>query len=184
MKAFKILFSVLFMLMVGTAFGQSHEDTNHHKHEFKHFRAAFNLAHAYIPSATISDKKFVIIPVIGLDFQYLFNKKWAIGLKNDLEIANYIVENSENFEKNITRETPIIISLPVYFSPWENNGVTFFMGAGIELEQHENFSVFRFGVGYDLHLGHHWDVAPEIVYDLKNGHINSFTMAFVVGKSF
>jgi len=62
--------------------------------------------------------------------------------------------------------------------------VVFFAGAGIELEQHQNFSVLRFGVGYDLHLGHHWDVAPEIVYDLKDGHINSFTMAFGVGKTF
>jgi len=28
MKAFKILFLVLFMLMMGATFGQSHEDTN------------------------------------------------------------------------------------------------------------------------------------------------------------
>lgn len=180
----RILFIAFFIIFSSTIFAQSHDDTENHEHKLKHFRAAFNLAHAYIPSATISDKKFAIIPVIGLDLQYWFNKKWAIGLKNDLEIANYIVENSENNEKNIARETPIIISLPVYFSPWRNNGVVFFAGAGIELEQHQNFSVFRFGVGYDLHLGRNWDFAPEIVYDLKNGHINSFTMAFVVGKRF
>lgn len=27
-----------------------------------------------------------------------------------------------------------------------------------------------------------WDFAPEIVYDLKNGYINSYTMAFGIGK--
>jgi len=183
-KDFKFQLCLIFIFIVGNIFGQSHLEAENHEQDFKHFRAAFNLAHAYIPNASISDKKFAIIPVIGFDVQYWFNQKWAVGLKNDIEIANYVVEDAESDELTLGRETPIIISLPVYFIPWENNGVVFFAGAGIELEQHQNFSVFRFGMGYDLHLGRHWDVAPEIVYDLKDGHINSFTIAFGVGRRF
>lgn len=58
------------------------------------------------------------------------------------------------------------------------------IGPGMELEKHENFFVMRFGVAYDFELGKHWDVAPEIIYDFKNGHINSFTFAISFGKRF
>jgi len=40
------------------------------------------------------------------------------------------------------------------------------------------------GIGYEFELGKHWDFSPEFVYDLKNGHINSLTIAFGVGKRF
>lgn len=152
-----------------------------HAHEFKHFRGAFALGQAYIPEAIQGDAKFIVIPIIGLDIQYWVNSKWGIALKNDIEIANYVVE--DNATGVILRHNPVIMSLPVLFSPW-NNQFTFILGPGIELEGHENFFVFRAGVGSEFKVGNHWDFAPEIIYDLKDGHINSLTFAIGVGKSF
>ena len=150
-------------------------------HEFKHFRGAFALGQAYIPEARLGDAKFVVIPTLGLDIQYWISNRWGIALKNDLEIANYIVENEDGTA--IVRDNPIIIALPMLFSPWDNQ-FTFILGPGIELETHENFFVFRAGIGSEFEVGNHWDFAPEIIYDLKDGHINSITFAIGVGKRF
>lgn len=151
--------------------------------EFKHFRMAFALGHAYIPKAKANDSKTLIIPTMGIDLQYWFNSKWGVALKNDLEIANYTVELPELNEDRIIRETPLIIALPVLFSPWEN-GITFLLGPGIEIEKNENFSILRLGIGYEFEIGNEWDFAPEFIYDLKNENINSFTIAIGIGKRF
>ena len=177
---FSLLFVSAFLLLSFTVFGQSHDTTA--EHEFKNFRIAVNLGHAHIPSASFGkDRNFAVVPVWGFDFQYWFNPKWGLALKNDIEIANYVVDDENNGA--IIRNNPVIIALPVLFSPWDNQ-FTFIIGPGIELESHENFFVFRAGIGSEFEVGNHWDFAPEIIYDLKDGHINSFTIAIGVGKKF
>ena len=134
-------------------------------------------------AATDLDGGALIIPIWGLDFQFWFNKKLGLALKNDIEIAQYVLTESDDSGEAQLRENPLIISLPLYYSPWEG-GLTFFTGPGIELEEDHNFWVYRFGLGYEFELPGHWDFAPEFVYDLKNGNINSFTIAIGVGKRF
>jgi hypothetical protein len=180
---FPPLFILVVLILTSQLYGQSHDKIVNHEHGFKNFRIAVNLGHGYIPSATTANNKFVVLPVWGLDFQYWFNHKWGIALKNDVEIANYFIEVTSNSSENLERNNPVIISLPLLFSPW-NNGFTFLLGPGIELESGHNFSIFRLGVGYEFELPGHWDFAPELVYDLKDGHINSLTLAIGIGKRF
>lgn len=176
-----LLFILASFLVTSITFGQAHDAKQENGHELERFRVAVNLGHAYIPAAVTVESNFVIIPVWGLDFQYWFSKKWGIALKNDVEIAKYIVADKDDPE--FIRENPVIISLPLLFSPWDN-GLSFLLGPGIELEGHRNFSIFRLGLGYEFEFGNHWDFAPEIVYDLKDGHINSLTIAIGMGKRF
>ncbi len=176
------LFGIVCMLFLSPVFGYSQTEESHSTHNFKHFRISGAIGHTYIPQASSGDAKFVVVPTIGLDFQYWINAKWGIGLKNDIEIANYLVEG-DNGNSSIIRDNPVIIALPVLLSPWENH-FTFILGPAIEIEQHQNFFVFRAGVGSEFEVGNHWDFAPEIIYDLKDGHINSLTFAIAVGKRF
>lgn len=152
------------------------------KHTFRHFRISISMGQAYIPQAQSVDAKFVVLPTLGLDFQYWISTKWGIGLKNDIELARYFVKNGEGGSV-IDRNDPLIIALPALFSPWKRN-FTFILGPGIELEPHQNFLVIRCGVGSHFEVGNHWDFAPEFIYDLKNGSINSFTVAIGIGKRF
>lgn len=180
LKPYLLLITFLVVAYSSSLYGQSHESDEHH--EFKHFRVAAAIGHAYIPKAKSENSSVVIIPTFGFDLQYWFNHKWGIALKNDLEIATYRVEDKDN-NNDLVREYPFVIAFPVLFSPWDNH-FTFILGPGIEFEEHENFSVFRIGVGSEFEFGNHWDFAPEIIYDLKNGHINSFTLAIGIGKRF
>jgi len=122
---FRKLTPLIFVLISGTLPGQSHHDKGHDNHGFNHFRVALNLAHAFIPSATDLEENFVIIPVWGLDIQYWFNEHWALGLKNDIEIAKYTLQGGDGSYDNELRENPLIISLPVYYSPWDGGAQYF-----------------------------------------------------------
>lgn len=178
------LFVMTLVYFASPIYGQSHNASIDAEHEFKNFRLAINLGHAYIPSASFGvERDFAVIPVWGFDFQFWFSPKWGLALKNDIEIAKYTINNNDDHSDDLERINPVIVSIPVLFSPWDN-GLTFIMGPGIELEGSRNFSVFRIGVSYEFEIGKHWDFAPELVYDLKDGHINSLTIAIGVGKRF
>lgn len=172
------------ILMVTVSYSQSHMDEYHAEtEEFKHFRVAMNIGHGYIPSASKENNTAVVLPTWGLDLEYWFTEKWGMGFKGDVEIANYIIER-EGEEEHIEREKPLILTTTAFIKPWETNGFIFFAGPGIEIEKEENFFVTRLGVAYEMHLPHHWDVAPEFIYDLKSGFVNSYTIAIGIGKRF
>ncbi len=186
-KTYKLLL-VFIIIGCNSLFAQENEGSSEaseasESEEFKHFRAAFSIGHGFIPQADSKNSDLLIIPTLALEFQYWFNSKWGIALQSDLEIANYIVELENDMGNEIERENPLIIAVPVHFSPWDN-GLAFIAGPGIEFEDSENFSIFRLGVGYEFEFGNEWDFAPEFIYDLKSGSINSFTIAFGVGKRF
>ena len=46
------------------------------------------------------------------------------------------------------------------------------------------FNTLFFQPALPIPFGNHWDFAPEISYNLKDGHINSLTLAIGVGKRF
>ncbi len=179
----KLLTSLFLILAVQFVFGQEHENENTH-HDFKHFRAAALLGHAFIPEAKTETASFILIPTFGFDIQYWFNHKWGVALKNDIEFASYTVESKDGADNVIVREYPVIIAAPVLFSPWEDSHFTFIAGPGIEIDSHTNFYVIRVGVGSEFEIGNDWDFSPELIYDLKDGHINSLTLALDVGKRF
>lgn len=177
-----ILFlAFLFVFIKGLA--QTHKHHTSDTHEFKQFRTAITIGHGHMPTASNEGTKFLVMPTWGLDFQFFFNKKWAIGIKSDLEIANYVIEDKEH-ENKLERENPFILTLPIFYCPWEQNGWTFFLGPGIEFEESHNIFVFRTGVGYEIHLPNNWDVAPDFIYDIKGDYGNSFTIALGIGKKF
>jgi hypothetical protein len=173
----------IIILLYISSFGFINAQEENGSEEFKHFRVAFGIGQGYISQADSNNSNFLVIPTIGLEIQYWFNPKWGLALKSDLEITNYLVEKENGTGNQIERENPFIISLPVLFSPWEN-GWSFLVGPGIEIEEKENFSIVRLGVSHEFEIGNDWDFAPEFIYDLKNGNINAFTIAIGVGKRF
>lgn len=181
-----IIFAFAVFLLTGAKLNaQSHdEDHGYHGHAFKKFRAAVNMGHVYIPSASLEGEEdhYMIFPVYGFDLQYWFNKKWGVGFKGDIEMMTYFVDHKDE-ESELKRESPVILSVPVFYNPWEN-GFGIFIGPGMEFDKHANFWVARLGASYEFEIGNHWDFAPEIIYDLKDGHINTLTFAIAVGKRF
>lgn len=179
-------FSVLLILLLiffskAKLLAQEHNENGAHT-KFLHHRASIIIGHTHVPKAFQSStgSGTIIVPSWGLNYDYWINHKWAIGLHADMEIATYIIE--DNTGSHIERERPIIISLVGTYNPWK--GLLLAIGFGKEFEPHHNFWVYRFGLEYEIELPHHWDLAPALVFDVKENLYDSWTIGLTVGKRF
>ncbi|MEN8247412.1 MAG: hypothetical protein ABFS32_00640 [Bacteroidota bacterium] len=158
----------------------SQEDEHHEEH--KHHRIAGIMSHTYIPKGynSTENSSFLIVPSWGFNYEYWFNEKWAIGLHNDIEISTYIIETPEGSE--LERERPFITSLVGIYKPVK--GLEIIAGFGKEFENHESFLVYRIGLEYEIEISHHWDLAPGLVFDIKEETYNSWTLGIGIGRKF
>ncbi len=179
----KIIYGFL-ILTYSTGFAQENENSHEGEpdsHDFKHNRVAVILGHGHVFGAVKTDgANLITIPTWGIDYQYWINQKFGVGLKGDIEIMEYVVETEEEIQ--LTRTNPFIISTVFLYNPFTRG--YFLMGPGIEFEENHNFFIIRFGAGYEFEIPGHWDFSPEILFDLKEGHIGSFTWGIGVGKRF
>lgn len=159
-----------------SALAQEHLEKRHQHH------LAVMLGHTHVPkgfqSATAS--KAIIIPSWGLNYDFRLGEKWSIGLHNDMEIATYIITKDNGDE--LERERPIIVSVMGGFNPWKS--LILEAGVGREFEKHENFWVYRFGIGYDVHIAGDWDLIGGFVVDLKENLYDAWSLSLGIGKSF
>ena len=179
----KLLLTIGLLFLELFSFSQEEHDPNKESdtHSLKHNRISVFIGHGHVIGAeTTSGKKMVVIPTWGIEYAYRINHHISLALKSDVEIFEYIVEDDEGTK--ISRENPLIVS--VLFAYHIKSGFIFFTGPGIEFEKAHNFFIYRIGANYEFHIAKHWDFAPEIVFDLKNGSIGSFTWGIGVGKSF
>jgi len=163
-----IIFSLLLVSKLG--FTQEHEEAKH--------RIAFVLGHSYV---SLENDEILSIPTFGLDYEYWFSNHWGIGIFSDIELITN--EVSPSVEGNIVeRETPLVLTLDVVWNPIEH--VEFVLGPGVVFEKGRTNKIVRVGVEYDLTLGHHWDVAPNLFYDQIFDGGYAISIGIGIGKSF
>lgn len=149
-------------------------------HDFKQARVSLVMYHTYIGTQTSEGKDLLIVPSLGLDVEYWFNKQWGIGSHNDLELINFEVERGETH--TLERETPMLLTLDALWNPWK--GLVLLAGPGVEFEREENLFVVRGGLEYEIELKSHWDVAPTVFYDSRKNAYDTFSVGIGVGKRF
>ena len=150
-----------------------------HRHSFfPHFRAAAFISHTFIPGVVEGSR--VAIPSYGLDLEYWFNDKLGLGLHNDLELETFIVEAGH--QEFLEREYPIVSSLDLLYRPWR--GLVIQIGPGVEFDRNQSFYLFRFGLEYEVELGHHWDLYPTFFYDAREDAYTTLSLGLGVGKRF
>jgi hypothetical protein len=173
-----VFFIIIIIFTPFTSNGQEHEPED----ALKHHRISTVLGHTHVPLGTpaVANGGNLVVASWGLNYEYWFSKKWGLGLHNDVEIASYVIEDDSG--STIERSRPVIVSLVGIYNPWE--GLEFITGFGRELETHHSFWVYRVGVEYEIEFGHHWDLAPAFIVDIKENLYNSFTLAIVIGKRF
>jgi len=163
-------------------FGQETNDHSHQEAEasesFRHHRLALLLAHTHV--STRNRKEGLLIPTYGLDYEYWFNKRWALGLHTDLELQTFIVQTEH--EEELERDYPLVVTLDLLWRPWK--GLVFELGPGYEFEKNEDLFLIRMGVSYEIELPHHWDLAPTFFYDSRFESFDTYTLGLVIGRRF
>ena len=92
------------------------------------------------------------------------------------ELDHYVVTDDQ-----VERENALNLTLVGLFSAsryWD-----FFLGGGIETEQHDNLAVLRLGTQYSLHVGQHWALVPTLYFDFKENY-NTWTFAVSLARKF
>jgi hypothetical protein len=173
-----------------------HNSEIHEEHFHKH-AVSLIMSHTHIASG-IKDgaSKWLIVPSIGINYNYNINEKWAIGLHNDLIIEEFEVEdpNSGNHDHEafykgyeepiakIERHNPISSAIMVSYKPIEH--LALMAGGGMEFSSGENFGVIRFGLEAPFHIPHNWEVLGSFAYDININAYNSFTLGIGIAKLF
>lgn len=142
-----------------------------------YFRISMALAYTFLPQETHHGRENLILPTIALDLEYWLSHKWGVGLHNDLELMIFEVKDEGSLF--IEREYPVLLTLDLLFRPYAE--LVIFAGPGVELEPLENYFVFRIGVEYEIPFSKHWDVAPMIFYDAREGAYNTLTLGLGMG---
>lgn len=170
--------TLIFLHLIISSFGQNHEITGYEQ-KYPHFRLAGLLGQTFIPTA-FSESKSMVMSSLGLDVEYWFNERIAIGLHNDMEIATFLIETGEG--EVLERKFPLVLTLDaVYKLP---NGLVFGLGPGYEVEPNESFFLIRAGLEYEIELRRHWDLSPALFYDTRFEANDTWTFAIGIGKRF
>jgi hypothetical protein len=175
---------ILQFLFVTFLYGQEHEDVSIHDHETKgsYHSISLMIGHTHIPKGVngINRDEALIIPSWGMNYDFHFSEKWAIGWHNDMEISTYAIEESDG--DVYERERPIITSIVGIFKPGKK--VALLAGVGREFEKHRNFWVFRAGVEIGIEINESWELIPSFTYDQKEAVYYSWAVGLAVAKRF
>ena len=166
---------LLFLLVITPAISQEDNEEEQTKH-----RVAFLFGLTHIPRTIENGEmlKSEELPTIGIDYFYILNQKWHIGVVLDLELGKYAVDFDG---ENIPRENALVTGLVAVYRIYK--GWSIFTGPGVEFEKNKNIFIIRAGMEYEFELGKNWGLAPAFSYDFKKEY-SAYSLGFALSKRF
>lgn len=116
-----------------------------------------------------SDARGLYAPMVGLDYFYRINHRLGAGFMGALELDHYVVTDDQ-----VQRENALNLALVGLYSATRH--LDFFLGAGVEVEQHDNLAVLRLGTQYSIDVGQHWALVPKLHFDFKE-NFNAWSLS-------
>ncbi len=201
------LISIFFLINSQCAYSQDsahqknsdQEDTieEHHVKHFKKHAISFMISHTNINTG-IKDNKdknaWLALASFGLNYNFNFNEKWALGLHTHMIIEDFAVKESGSHNENLStfseeggsaiieRGTPI--SLALIGSYKVHKHIALLAGAGMEFSSHKDFKVIKFGVEFPFHIPNNWEIYGALLYDINIDAYQSLTVGMGIAKLF
>ena len=145
-----------------------------------HHSIALLLGHTQTGQGSEDGKqKWLAMPSWALEYNYHLNRRWNIGLHNDIVMETFKVKDHSTHEEEIERTRPI--SSLVVASYKIMNLFSLELGAGAEFAKEGNFFVSRLGFEYAYQLPKEWEVKANLTYDMKWEAYNSFSLGVGLG---
>lgn len=181
----KALIILLFTLF--TSF-QLHSQSNEEEDDdekFKRHAITLSIGHTHVGEG-IKDrqKKNIILPSWGLNYDYRIDERWAIGLHNDLIIEEFEVEikGEDNVLVNVKRSRPLSMAITASYKV--NNFLALSAGAGREFAPEEDFTIFRIGLEPYFELPNNFEIIGTFAVDFRVDAFNAFNVALGIAKKF
>lgn len=152
-----------------------------------HFSAGIAISHAWLIQGQNGEGGVGIktLPSWGMDINYMFHPKWAIGLHTDIITEKFFIEKSSGQnegEQTVERSYPIAPALMGIFKATQH--WSFLAGVGGEFAKEENFFLTRAGVEYCVEMKNNWEVVAAFNYDLKWDGYDDWVFGMGVVKAF
>ena len=159
------------------------EHSEHSDEHFHHNSITFLISHTFLSTGIKEgERSWIVVPSLGLNYNYRFNHKWSLGWHNDLIIESFVVEdNREEGGATLERELPLATMLVGTYKVTEGWG--FALGGGIEIEPNENFGVIRVGTEYGIEIPERrLEVTIGLNYDILIDAYNSFNVGIGLSR--
>lgn len=163
---------------MGLAQEHSNSITNHEE-DLKKIKISLAFSQAYIPSHHLHEESETsqLIPTNGIDIQYNFNHKFFAKWTNELEFLTYNLKNDEGEER--VRENAFLSTVTFGYEFYHKLAVI--AGVGYEFEKSKDLRVCRLGLEYSFNIGGNWELAPELLYDIKEDSHTAITWGLAIG---
>jgi hypothetical protein len=169
--------AITFFLILATICQINAQEHDHHNEKLgdgSGFRIVGIIGHTLVNNEGLDN---VFVPSWGLDVEYWFNKRWGIGLHNDVEIETFVIRNAENDE--IERVNPLVLTLDALYQ--FGNGFVITLGPGVELEKDESYYLFRFGIEYEKDISPSFYLLPNLFLDQRFDGYNTWNIGLGIG---
>lgn len=141
------------------------------------------MGHAHIQEGMEKEKKsWLTIAAWALNYDYLFNSTWSIGLHNDVIFEDFTVERHHGDQEEVTleREKPLATKLVGAYKAGKH--LSFMLGIGDEITKSENLFISTAGIEYGWHMNQGWEIGAELGYDLKWHAYDTWILGFGISK--
>jgi len=171
--------------MMLPVFAQAQEETvadEHARHE-----VSLLLAHTHVAQGVNAegDLTWLALPSWGLNYNFWFSPKWAIGLHTDFINETFKVEENlsgEEEKPTVERTRPIAPALILTYRP--HHHWAFALGGGQEFAEEGNLPLVRAGLEYTIHLVGHWETSGSFAYDFRFDAFDSYTLGIGISRVF
>jgi hypothetical protein len=170
-----LLISGFFALAQGSTGADRYQTIDQHK-------LSLFFGSTHIPNGAQDDSgATLIIPNLGINYEYWFDEHFAIGSYNNIHAMSYKI-NTDNYN-DVDKEYPMIFSVVGIFRPWKNLNVV--LGPGVEVDKNNTFFVARFGFDYGIRVGRAgWFISPRFLYDNLATDYSAWSFGLDIGKRF
>jgi hypothetical protein len=177
----------IFSLIAFVFFSLQIQAQEAHHSDFKpHHTLGLIISHTQISQGIQADgkKKWLSLPSWGINYNYKFSAKWAIGLHNDIVVEDFIVEEHLKSSNSSTLERSYPIASAVMISYKPGKAFSFLLGSGGEFAHTGNLFLVRVGVEYGYHISKDWELNAVLANDLKINAYNSWAIGFGITRVF
>lgn len=139
-------------------------------------------------------EQWLALASFGLNYNFNFNKKWALGMHTHMIIEDFAVKENANQDESfspfseeggdaiIERGTPISLALVGSYKVHKH--IALLAGAGMEFSSHEDFKVIKLGLEFPFHIPNNWEVFGALLYDININAYQSFSFGLGIAKLF
>lgn len=128
------------------------------------------------------EKKWLVMPSWGLDYNYWLANKWSVGIHADIIVEDFKVEKEGESSEILQRSTPFCAVGAAQFKPGKHS--VFILALGGEFAKEGNYFVTRAGYEYGWELPHNWELSAGLTYDFKWNAYDTWTLGLSVSHLF